>query len=123
MLGESRTQDPQRIARLAQRLMPPFGALLVSMGASGGVWAQAGTACWARVPEVKVISTVGSGDASLAGAVFALARGMDAQGALALAMACGAANALLGEVGSVRAQDVQELMNHIEMEEIDLCCM
>ena len=93
--------------------MPPYAALLVSMGAQGGVWVGAEGACLARVPEKPVVSTVGSGDAAFAGALHAMAQGMDAQDALRLAMACGVANAMLGEVGSVRLEDVRSVIKEI----------
>ena len=113
LLGQARTQQPAEIARLARRLMPPYETLLISMGAQGGVWAGAEGAWLARVPEKPVVSTVGSGDATFAGALHAMARGMDAAHALRLAMACGVANAMLGEVGSVRMEDVRSVMQEI----------
>ena len=113
LLGRARTQTPAEIARLARRLMPPYAALLVSMGAQGGVWVGEEGACLARVPEKPVVSTVGSGDAAFAGALHAMAQGMDAQDALRLAMACGVANAMLGEVGSVHPEDVRSVIKEI----------
>lgn len=118
LLGAPRTQEPEALVALARGLMPPYDALLVSMGARGGLWAQAGRAYLARVPEVPVRSSVGSGDASLAGALLALSRGMEPPEALRLAMACGAANAVLGEVGSVCPEEVQSLSERIAVEAI-----
>lgn len=114
LLGEERTQQPQRIAALAKRLMPPYGALLISMGAKGGVWIEGEQAYLARVPDLPVVSTVGSGDAALAGALRAMSRGDAPQEALRLAMACGVANAMLGEVGSVRPEDVEKAAKQID---------
>lgn len=113
LLGRARTQEPAELAQLARRLMPPYAALLISMGAQGGVWVGPEAACLARVPEKPVVSTVGSGDAAFAGALHAMAQDMDAKDALRLAMACGVANAMLGEVGSVRMQDVRSVMKEI----------
>lgn len=119
LLQEARTQEPEEIVRLARGLMPPYGALLVSMGAEGGVWVDPMRAYRARVPQAPVRSTVGSGDASFAGAISAMARGLQGEEALRLAMACGVANAMLGEVGSVRMEDVQRLKQLIELEGMD----
>lgn len=113
LLGRARTQEPAEIAQLARRLMPPYAVLLVSMGAQGGVWVGPEGAYLARVPEKPVVSTVGSGDAAFAGALHAMAQGMDAPDALRLAMACGVANAMLGEVGSVCPEDVRDVMKEI----------
>ena len=118
LLSEARTQEPERIAAYARRLMPPYGALLVSMGKGGGVWADAHAAYAACVPDLPIRSTVGSGDATLAGALCAMARGFAADEALRLAMACGVANAMLGEVGSIRLEDVQAVAAQIDIRSI-----
>ena len=119
LLGEPRTQEPEAVAHLARRLTPPYGALLVSMGAQGGVWVDESAAYWACVPGVEIRSTVGSGDASFAGALSAMAQGLPGRDALRLAMACGVANAMLGEVGSVRMEDVTRIWERINVKQID----
>ncbi|MBR4039827.1 MAG: 1-phosphofructokinase family hexose kinase [Clostridia bacterium] len=118
LLGRARTQEPVTIAACAGALMPPFDALLVSMGALGGVWADRDAAYLARVPDVRVVSTVGSGDAALAGALRAMSLGLRCDQALRLAMACGAANAMRGEVGSVKKEDVDAVAERIEISRI-----
>ena len=114
LLHHERTQEPHRIAQYAREIRA-IDTLLVSMGGAGGMLVASGGAYLARVPDVKVISTVGSGDATLAGAVCAMARGAQMADVLRLAMACGVANAMLGEVGSIRMQDVERLMENIEI--------
>ena len=118
LLGKERTQEPERIAAYARSLMPPYDALLVSMGKAGGVFVNAHGAYATRVPDLPVVSTVGSGDAALAGAMRAMELGLEAPEALRLAMACGAANALLGEVGSVRMEDVRKITQEINVSRI-----
>lgn len=118
LLGEERTQEPARIATYARRLMPPYGALLVSMGKGGGVWADKDAAYAAIVPDLPIQSTVGSGDATLAGALRAMELGLSADEALRLAMACGVANAMLGEVGNVRTEDVLTVAAQIDIRSI-----
>ena len=118
LLNEARTQEPVLIAQYARRLMPPYDALLISMGKAGGVWVNVDEAYLARVPDVPVKSTVGSGDAALAGALRAVEQGMEAPDALRLSMACGAANAMLGEVGSVRMEDVQRITKEMIVSKI-----
>ena len=73
---------------------------------------------WACVPEEQIASTVGSGDASFAGAICAMARGLRGREALRLAMACGVANAMLGEVGSIQLGDVNDVMKKVDVESI-----
>lgn len=118
LLGQVRTQEPERIAQYARRLMPPYGALLVSMGKGGGVFVNENAAFLARVPEVPIVSTVGSGDAALAGALRALEQNLPPEETLRLGMACGVANAMLGEVGSVCAEDVCAIKEKIDVSKI-----
>lgn len=99
LLGEGRTQDPDKIAAMAKGLMPPYQALLVSMGAAGGVYVTREGAVYSPGMQVQVVSTVGSGDACLAGAVYALAQDFNMKETLRLAMACGAANAQRSDTG------------------------
>lgn len=118
LLGETRTQEPERIAQLARKLMPPYGVLLVSMGGSGGVWVDRHAAYRADVPDLPVRSTVGSGDAALAGALRGMSLSLAAPEALRLSMACGVANAMLGEVGHVRMEDVRTVAAQIDIRKI-----
>ena len=108
LLGRERTKDAKAIARMAKELMPPYEMLLVSMGAAGGVLVAEGEAYAAHVPALDVISTVGSGDAAFAGALFALEKGMDKRNVLQIAMSCGAINAKIGGNGSIDLQEFRK---------------
>ncbi len=118
LLGLPRAQEPREVLRRARTLMPPFGALLVSMGARGGLFADGESAYLARVPDVSIVSTVGSGDACFAGALLALSRGLRGGAALRLAMACGVVNAMGETSGSVEAEAVGRMESEIEIQEI-----
>ena len=115
VLGAPRTQDPREVVSLARRLLPPYDALLVSLGARGGVLVRAETSLAANAPRVTARSTVGCGDASFAGALYALAKGLGGAQTLRLAMACGAANAEGGIPGSVDPEAVAHLAGQIEV--------
>jgi len=119
LLEAERTSEPHSVAELARRLIPPYDALVVSMGAQGGMWIGERRTLLARIPQLAVRSTVGSGDASFAGALHALSRGMEPEEILRLSMACGAANAVLGEVGSVCMEDVCALEKQIVITTIE----
>ncbi|MBR5288371.1 MAG: hexose kinase [Clostridia bacterium] len=113
LMNAARTQEPEEIAQLARRLMPPYNALLVSMGGAGGVYVTREGAAYSPGAKVNVVSTVGSGDACLAGAVYAMARGYNMEETLRLAMACGAANAQREETGVGKGADVFALKERI----------
>ena len=66
-----------------------------------------------RPPRVKVINTIGCGDAMLAGIAVALSRGDPMSAAIRLGVACGAANALTPQPGQVRRADVKKLLRQL----------
>ncbi len=116
LTGQPRTQDARALRRMAREGMPQAERVLVSMGAAGGVLLAPGGAWRASLPPVRVVSSVGSGDATLAGALSALARGMDGAQTLRLAMACGVTNAALGGNGSIERQELARVMENIPVE-------
>ncbi|MGO2112815.1 MAG: 1-phosphofructokinase family hexose kinase [Pseudoclavibacter sp.] len=71
------------------------GAVLLTLGGAGAVYTDASTALVAAPPPISVASTVGAGDASLAGFLLAHSEGASPAGALAQAVAHGAAAASL----------------------------
>ena len=89
---------------------------VVTEGKAGAV-ASDGERFWrVRSPQVKAINPIGSGDALAAGLASAIARGQRLPDACKLAVACGAANALTPLAGIVRADDVSELLERVEIE-------
>lgn len=95
----------EELEELVGRRLPDTGALLsaaselqalgirhvvVSMGADGGLFVDGADAVLARPPAVTVASTVGAGDATVAGTIAALLRGEGPVGVARLATACGA---------------------------------
>jgi 1-phosphofructokinase family hexose kinase len=70
-------------------------------------------------PRTDVVSTVGSGDAFLAGYLSARYRHQAAEASLALAVACGAANTQKAGAGVLDPSDVESLMRRVEVERMD----
>lgn len=67
------------------------GRVVVSAGAAGALFALPDALLWATPPAVALTTTVGAGDAMVAGLAAALARGLDAEATARLATACAAA--------------------------------
>ncbi|MEE1652045.1 1-phosphofructokinase family hexose kinase [Brachybacterium sp. J144] len=67
------------------------GAVLVTLGAAGGLLATDDAVWFAPSPAVRAVSTVGAGDSATAGYLLAQTRGEDPAGRLALALAYGSA--------------------------------
>lgn len=98
---------------------PQGGTLVVTLGRDGALAYEAGRFWRVRVPPVRVTSAVGSGDAFAAGlAAGRDPRANDPRAALALAAACGAANAMTTDSGWVRPSDLGEILPKVVVEEV-----
>ena len=64
-------------------------------------------------PRVKLVNSIGSGDAMLAGIACGLLRGQTTAESVRLGIACGAANAMTPTPGFVRLADVKRLLKRI----------
>ncbi len=89
----------------------------ISLGAEGLVWFEQknGPVWFARPPRLRPISTVGCGDATVAGFALAAAEGIVGEAAVRLATACGAANCLAKAPGRVSRRDVKSLMPRVKV--------
>lgn len=87
----------------------------VTLGADGIVWSEGkeGPVWLAQPPHLKSVSTVGCGDATLAGFAWAALNGWHGKQALRFATACGAANCLAQFEGRISVSDVQSLIPQI----------
>jgi len=92
----------------------------ITMGREGLVWIEGdGEPVWlARPPRLDVISTVGCGDATLAGFACAAVQGINGEPAMRLAAACGAANCLAAAPGRIQRATVESLMPQIEVQRL-----
>jgi 1-phosphofructokinase family hexose kinase len=90
----------------------------ISLGSRGLLWQRAkeGEVLFAKAPEMTGLSTVGSGDSTLAGFAFAGHEGLGPEETLRLAAACGAANCLAEGPGRARADDIERLQKEIHAE-------
>lgn len=94
------------------------GAVIVSMGADGAICARGSSTWRIRPPEVERRSTVGSGDAMVAGLAVALARGDGMEEGLRLGTAAGAATAMTAGTALGTAADVATVLGRVRIEVI-----
>ncbi len=92
----------------------------ITLGREGIVWVERanGLAWMARPPAMNVISTVGCGDATLAGFALAASQGLSGEETIRLAGACGAANCVAFAPGRIEKTKVRELIPKIEVREL-----
>jgi len=91
----------------------------ISLGAEGLVWLERwkGPAWLARPPRLGG-STVGCGDATVAGFALAALKGLSGWPAVSLATACGAANCLAKSPGRISPKDVHTLIPQVSITRI-----
>lgn len=106
--------DTHRVLAVARTLVPTrAAAALVTLGARGAVLVDSDGAWAATPPPIRVASTVGAGDSSLAGYVLAATRGADAEERLRLAVRYGAAAASLPGTQAPAPADLPEGDVHV----------
>lgn len=69
-----------------------------------------------RIPALRTVNPIGSGDATLAGTAWGMQLGLAFPDAVQLGLACGCANALTAEPGIIRPEEVETLRSRIERE-------
>lgn len=85
---------------------------VIGMGRASGIW-------WAKPPAIERISSVGSGDAFVAGFATASMERRPFEERLRLAVACGAANAETVGACEISAQRVEELAAAVTLDRLD----
>jgi 6-phosphofructokinase 2 len=95
------------------------GSVLATLGKHGMIFVpNQGPALFAKAPPVETVSTIGAGDATLAGFVMGRQRGEDPVEWLRLASAAGAATAMTPGVELCHQSDVDQLLPDVEVREI-----
>ena len=92
--------------------------IIASMGKDGAIVKIDNKVYKANVPEVEAINPVGSGDSSLAGAIYAISKDKDDIDIIKTSMTCGLLNVLNKEIAHINMDDFDNYYEQIEVEEI-----
>lgn len=92
--------------------------VVVTLGRDGSLAGARGEVWWARPPEIKFLSAVGSGDAFAAAFIFALSEGQSVREAVRIGTAAGAANAMSFGAGYCRRENIYRLAEQVEVTEL-----
>lgn len=92
--------------------------IIVSMGKDGAIIKANDKIYEANVLLVEAINPVGSGDSSLAGALYAIDNGKDDVDIIKTSMTCGLLNVLNKEIAHINMDDFDKYYNQIKVEEI-----
>lgn len=119
LLGRRLADDAAIVAAARELVDRGAGTAIISMGRRGAVCARGRRAWRVQAPEVERRSTVGSGDAMVAGLAVALARGDDIEAGLILGTAAGAATAMSDGTALGRLEDIERLEPEVRVEPLD----
>jgi 1-phosphofructokinase family hexose kinase len=116
---ERRIEHPAEALAAAHELRRRTGGpVILTLGGRGAVLAGDSGGWHAQPPMLRVVSTVGSGDAFFAGLVVALARGLGEPEALCHAVTAGAANALTVGGGRLELGDFHTILGQVSLNRI-----
>jgi 1-phosphofructokinase family hexose kinase len=103
---------------VAQILRMGARSVAVSLGKDGVLWGAGENQALlhAHAPDVTRRSTVGSGDAAVAGFAYAMEKGLLPEKAVRLAVACGSANCLSDSLGRIRLSVVRKIEREVSVE-------
>lgn len=90
--------------------------IVLSMGKNGALIKHGNNFYLARVPEIKVVSPVGSGDATLAGLASGIAQGKKVEDIITLGMVCGVLNTKELKTGHINTKNIEDTKRKIEVE-------
>lgn len=99
----------------AARKLLSMGAqnVCISLGKDGMIYLNENELYEVKVPKIKAVNTVGSGDSTIAGFSVGILRGYDTVELLKLANACGMSNALNMETGFINISDIDKFTKEI----------
>lgn len=121
-LLQIKLETNQDIVREVRSLMQRYKIkyCLVSMGEKGSILVKQDGAFQANALDVELVTTVGAGDAMLAGFLFGLSEGYSDLDALRTATACGAIAVSGISLRAFNDLKIEALMDRVELTQIEL---
>jgi 1-phosphofructokinase family hexose kinase len=112
LTGDAVTTRREALDAAREIVRAGAGSAAVTLGKEGVAWIESaeGPAWVACPPQLQCTSSVGCGDATLAGFAVAARQGLTGEKAIRLAVACGAANCSAETPGRIKRARVQFLL-------------
>ncbi|MDU4952994.1 MULTISPECIES: PfkB family carbohydrate kinase [Clostridium] len=118
LTGRKVQSDKDVISEIKELQVKGIKLVAVSLGSEGAMAGCKGRIYKVTPPKVNAVNPVGSGDSFVAGIAVAIERGYSIEEVLRYASACGTANAMEKETGSVQRKVVESLLKDIEVTEV-----
>ncbi|MET3633550.1 tagatose-6-phosphate kinase [Streptococcus porcorum] len=119
LIGKNVTDDIQELkAVLSGQLFQGIEWIVVSLGAKGAFAKHNDKFYRVRIPKIKVVNPVGSGDSTVAGIAASLVHALPDTELLKKANVLGMLNAQEEQTGYVNLENAESLYSQIEVEEV-----
>ncbi|CYU72103.1 tagatose-6-phosphate kinase [Streptococcus suis] len=119
LIGKNVTDDIQELkAVLSSQLFQGIEWIVVSLGAKGAFAKYNDKFYRVRIPKIKVVNPVGSGDSTVAGIAAGLVHALPEAELLKNANVLGMLNAQEEQTGYVNLENAESLYSQIEVEEV-----
>jgi 6-phosphofructokinase 2 len=121
MTSKRRLESIEAVASSARELQRRgVCCVCISLGADGAILVDDGNSLHCSTPRIHVQSTVGCGDALLAGLLTAAHHGEDTRAMLRLGVLCGSATATKPGTELFRREDFENLSGRLEVTVLDI---
>lgn len=117
LLGKDLTRDGL-LEALKESPLKEIPYVIVSLGSEGAVVKIKDKIYRAEVPTVEAVNPVGSGDSSLAGALYGIDEGKSDIEVIKTSMTCGLLNVLTSEIAHIEVDKFDKYYEKIKVEEI-----
>ncbi len=114
-LGEKITDTDSACAAAQKIRQTGIENVMITLGEKGGAFAGENFSCTVTVPEIKVLSTIGAGDSTIAGFLAATKEGRPVNEVVAVANAFGCAACLTPGTQPLSKQAVDTLLPQIKV--------
>jgi len=121
LMGHSVEQELDVLKAIDMLISGGIAKVVISLGGKGALFADSTQRLLVRPPEIRVNSTVGAGDALVAGLVYGEAHGMTLEEQARWATAVAAASVAQPGTQAGKLNDVEELLSNVIIEELEEC--
>lgn len=119
IIGDEMPKDDENIKKIFENSsLKDISYVIISQGKDGALVKIKDKIYKASVPKVKAINPVGSGDSSLAGAIYAIKNKKDDEDIIKTSMNCGLLNVLNEEIAHINMDDFDKYYEKIKVKEI-----
>lgn len=103
---------------LSNKIFDGIELILLSAGKDGGYFKYKNDVFKIRIPRVKALNPVGSGDSTVAGLAYGLSEGRSINESIKIAMTCGILNAMQEETGYIDIKKFDDIYSEIYIDKL-----